>query len=177
MKGVIDRPDVEAVEAQSFPLDMPSSFQVRRHRAVMAHAEWPAAYLFMRAKRPERQTCREFFEDVTRTATLFHALGATKDTVIAYILLNLWGMHLVIRGGQASGIVAAINPAPEPDATVHQLQAMNARIRVTLVSFDDGAQRGGGHPNVERPVTLDHRTCVRCLALLRGPMRRPAYTS
>src|SRR5579859_3399290 len=152
MKEVIDHPDVEVIEAQGFPLDMPSSLHVRRRRDSLAHAERPALSFFMRAKQSKRQICREFFEDVTRTATLFHALGATKDTVIAYILPNLRGMHLVIRGGQASGIVAAINPAIEPDASIHRLQAMNARIRVTLVSFDDGVRRGGGHPNVERPV-------------------------
>lgn len=163
MNGVIDQAHVEAIEARGFPADMPASTYEMLRKAALTHAERPALSFFMHAtdfSQPERWTYQEFFEDVTRTANLFHSLGATRDTVIAYILPNLPETHFVIWGGQASGIVAAINPALEPDAIVHLLQAMNARILVASAKFGDGGLWRQLSPKLRKVGCLDHVVLV-----------------
>ncbi|HUB91199.1 MAG TPA: acyl-CoA synthetase, partial [Dyella sp.] len=99
-------------------------------------------------------------DEVTRTANLFHTLGADKDTVIAYVLPNLPETHFVIWGGQATGIVAAINPLLEPEAIVALLNAMNARILVTLASFAGASLWRKLSPEVGRVASLRHVVLV-----------------
>ncbi len=196
MKGVIDHAHVEAIEERSVHSDVRSgTYQMR---ADLTQADRLAVSLLMHATdfpQPERWTYQEFFEDVTRTANLFHALGATKDTVFAYILPNLPGKQFVICGGQASGIVAAISPALEPDAIVHLLQAMSDRILVTLSSCGEGGlcrrlssglRKGGELDHVVRvDVATGPGRATRSSKLrrstdgsvsLRSARRRPAHT-
>ncbi len=135
MRGVANQADVDAIETRGLPTDLPgSTYEAIRH-AASAFPEAPALSFFLRTAdhaRPETWNYRELFAEITRAANLFHSLEADRDSVIAYVLPNLPETHFVIWGGQATGIVAAINPLLSPDAIAELLIAVNARILVTL---------------------------------------------
>lgn len=135
MRGIATQADIDAIEAQGLPADLPRSTYEAIRRTAIAHPDAPALSFFLRAvdqARPETWTYRQLLAQITRTANLFHSLGADKDSVIAFVLPNLPETHFVIWGGQATGIVAAINPLLEPQAIADLLVAVDARILVTL---------------------------------------------
>ncbi|WP_342246487.1 acyl-CoA synthetase [Pseudomonas sp. OTU5201] len=74
----------------------------------------------------------ELFADITRAANAFHDLGIRPGEVIAFILPNLPETHFTIWGGEAAGIVMAINPLLEAGQTASLLQAAKASVVVTL---------------------------------------------
>ncbi|WP_137820888.1 acyl-CoA synthetase [Pseudomonas sp. D(2018)] len=74
----------------------------------------------------------ELFADITRAANAFHDLGITPGEVIAFILPNLPETHFTIWGGEAAGIVMAINPLLEAGQIASLLQAAKATVVVTL---------------------------------------------
>ncbi|MGA4637639.1 acyl-CoA synthetase [Pseudomonas solani] len=74
----------------------------------------------------------ELFADITRAANVFHDLGIGPDDVVAFILPNLPETHFTIWGGEAAGIVMAINPLLEAAQMGELLRAANARLVVTL---------------------------------------------
>src|SRR5688572_6954512 len=159
MRGITSQADVEAIEAQGYPSDLPeSTYEVLRRTAV-EHPEAPALSFFARATdfgKAERWTYRQLFAKVTRTANMFHSLGAGKDSVIAFVLPNLPETHFVIWGGQAAGIVAAINPMLEPDAIAELLNAVEASILVTLAPFPDSDLWQKLRPVLDRVTSLQH---------------------
>lgn len=178
MRGVINQAHIDAIDAQGVPRDLPGSTYEMLRRSVLRYPEAPALSFFLHAAdyaNPETWSYREFFEEITRTANLFHRLGADKDTVIAYILPNLPETHFVIWGGQAAGIVAAINPLLEPEAIITLLNAMNARILVTLASFAGAALWRKLSPELGRAESLRHVVLVnlaeRVMGLKRWPTR------
>ncbi|WP_445145001.1 acyl-CoA synthetase [Dyella sp. Tek66A03] len=177
MSGVTDQAHVAAIEAEGNALSLPDSTYDMLQRTALQYPEKPALSFFLHATDfpyPEKWNYREFFEDVTRTANLFHALGANKDTVIAYILPNLPETHFVIWGGQASGIVAAINPLLESEAIVQLLHAVNARILVTLSSFEDGGLWRKLSPELGRVASLEHVVLVNLAERVMGRKRLPS---
>ena len=102
------------------------------------HADAPALSFFLRAQDHERPTTWDYatlFASITATANFFHSLGIGKDDVIAFVLPNLPETHLTIWGGQAAGIVFAINPLLEPAAIGELLKAGEAKVLVTLAPF------------------------------------------
>jgi fatty-acyl-CoA synthase len=66
---------------------------------------------------------------------MFFRLGIRADSVVAYLLPNLPETHFVIWGGEAAGIVFAINPLLEKTAIADQLNAAGAKVLVTLAPF------------------------------------------
>src|SRR6478672_6347221 len=135
MRGVATQADVTAIEAHGLPTDLPDSTYEAIRRTALVHPEAPALSFFLRAvdhAKPETWNYRQLLAQITRTSNLFHSLGADKDSVIAFVLPNLPETQFVIWGGQATGIVAAINPLMEADAIADLLIAVDARIVVTL---------------------------------------------
>ncbi len=138
MKGIATQADVLRIEDQGLPSDLPVSTydMIRRGAAINPRA--PALSFFLRTEdhcKPEVWTYKTLLDRITQTANFFYRLGATKDTVIAFVLPNLPETHCVIWGGQAAGIVTAINPLLEPAAIAELLNAANASIVVTLAPF------------------------------------------
>jgi fatty-acyl-CoA synthase len=74
----------------------------------------------------------ELFADITRAANAFHDLGIKPGEVIAFILPNLPETHFTIWGGEAAGIVMAINPLLEAKQMAGLLNAAKASVVVTL---------------------------------------------
>jgi fatty-acyl-CoA synthase len=77
-------------------------------------------------------TYRELLGKVTQAANVFHALGVGPDDVVSYVLPNLLETHYAIWGGQAAGIVNAVNPLLEPGHIAHILNAVESKVLVTL---------------------------------------------
>ncbi|PSS58347.1 acyl-CoA synthetase [Pseudomonas sp. BBP2017] len=74
----------------------------------------------------------ELVEDITRAANAFHDLGITPGEVLAFILPNLPETHFTIWGGEAAGVVMAINPLQEAKQMAALLSAAKASVVVTL---------------------------------------------
>jgi len=81
---------------------------------------------------PVEVTYRELLSRVTQTANAFHALGVGSTDVVSYVLPNLLETHYAIWGGEAAGIVNAVNPLLEPDQIAHILNAVESRVLVTV---------------------------------------------
>jgi len=73
----------------------------------------------------------DLLRKVTQAANVFHALGVGPDDVVSYVLPNLLETHFAIWGGQAAGIVNAVNPLLEPGHIAHILNAVESKVLVT----------------------------------------------
>lgn len=74
----------------------------------------------------------ELLIKVTQTANLFHQLGIEKNDCVSYILPNLPQTHYTIWGGEAAGIINAVNPLLEPATIANILNEAQCKILVTL---------------------------------------------
>lgn len=81
---------------------------------------------------PRVVSYRQLFENVTRTSNLFHHHGIGSEDVVSYILPNLPETHYTIWGGEAAGIVNAINPFLDPDIIAALLNSAGTKVLVTL---------------------------------------------
>ena len=137
-QGISRFADIAAIEAKGFPQDLPSSTYELLQQGAAINPQAPALSFFLTTDqhdRPTTWTYADLLHDVTRTANAFSRLGATKDTVIAFVLPNLPETHFVVWGGQAAGTVFAINPLLEGSAIAELIEASGASILVTLAPF------------------------------------------
>ncbi|OXI93137.1 MULTISPECIES: acyl-CoA synthetase [Burkholderia] len=135
MNGIATHDDVLAIEAQGFPPALPASTYEMICAGAAIDPSAPALSFFPTAdahRDAERWTYRELLRDITRTANMFTRIGVRANSVIAYVLPNLPETHFVIWGGQAAGIVCAINPLLEGEAIARLLEAAGASVLVTL---------------------------------------------
>ncbi|MBR8145670.1 acyl-CoA synthetase [Burkholderia sp. AU19243] len=135
MNGIATRHDVAAIDACGMPPDLPASTYAMIRAGADIDPCAPALSFFADARTHRdvrRWTYRELLRDITRTANLFVRLGVRADSVIAYVLPNLPETHFVIWGGQAAGIVCAINPLLDARAIADLLNASRASVLVTL---------------------------------------------
>ena len=128
--------DVQAFEAEPLARRaLPRS----TYDALAASAKrWPdakALSFFLTADTYEHTltwTYADLLVDVTRAANLLHELGVDADHPVAFVLPNLPETHFAIWGGEAAGVVLAINPLFEPLQIRELLRATHARVLVTL---------------------------------------------
>lgn len=95
----------------------------------------PALTFFLEAARFADATVwshRELFERINQAANLFRRLGVEREDAVAFILPNLPETHLAIWGGEAAGIVFAINPLQETEQMAALLKAVEPKVLVTL---------------------------------------------
>ncbi|MCG5073160.1 acyl-CoA synthetase [Paraburkholderia tagetis] len=138
MSAIATEADVLAIETQGPPPDLPASTYEMICRGAAIDPTAPALSFFLRAdehRRALRWTYAELRRDITRTANLFTRLGIERQSVVAYVLPNLPETHFVIWGGEAAGIVCAINPLLEGAAIASLLRASGAKVLVTLAPF------------------------------------------
>ena len=138
LSGIGSCQDIEAIEAGIAGLKLPNSTYEMIQESCKKTPQAPALSFFLKTsqhKTPEVWSYEDLSGNINRTANFFNKIGAEKNTVIAYILPNLPETHCVIWGGQATGIVCAINPLLEPDAMAELLNAANASVLVTLAPF------------------------------------------
>lgn len=137
LSGIGSLRDIEALESAP-PPSLPSSTLEMIRLGAAIDPQAPALSFFLRAAehaRAESWTYAEFLESIHRSANLFHHLGANKDSVIAYVLPNLPETHFTLWGGEATGIVMAINPMLDAQAIGALLAEAGASILVTLAPF------------------------------------------
>src|SRR5271165_7306216 len=128
--------DIEAFEA--IPLQdrklPPTTYAMLRAGAALA-PDAPAISFFPLAAdyaRPFVWSHADLVRNVTRAANAFRRLGVERKDVVAFVLPNLPETHFVIWGGEAAGIVFAINPMLESEAISELLEVGNAKWLVTL---------------------------------------------
>lgn len=128
--------DIEAIE--QVPLsqrDLADSTYAALQRCAREHAQEPALSFLLDAqnfRRTHDWNYAELFADITRAANAFHCLGIGPDDVVAFILPNLPETHFTIWGGEAAGVVMAINPLLEAPQIAELLRAAKAKVVVTL---------------------------------------------
>ena len=169
MNGIAGLADVLAIE-RSAPA-LPDSTYAMIGAAAAAHPRAPALSFFARPQdheRPETWDYATLFARITATANFFHGLGVGKDDVIAFVLPNLPETHLTIWGGQAAGIVFAINPLLEPVAIGELLRAGGAKVLVTLAPFPSSDLWTKLQPVVGEVPGLQHLVLVDLAAHLPG---------
>ena len=162
-QGIANRNDVLAIEAQGVPEDLPISTYEMICRGAAIDPSAPALSFFMTAdcyRDAECWTYGELVRDITRTANAFTRLGATSQSVIAYVLPNLPETHFVIWGGQAAGITFAVNPLLEGEAIADLLNAAGATILVTLAPFPGTDLWQKVHSVLHRLPALAHLVLV-----------------
>lgn len=134
--GVASMADIEVIEAT--PLServMPRN----SYEAIAATArlipDAPALSFFASAANYEaahRWSYGELLADITRAANLFHVLGVSREAPVAFVLPNLPETHFTIWGGEAAGVVFAVNSLLEPGHIAELLRAARVRVLVTL---------------------------------------------
>jgi fatty-acyl-CoA synthase len=137
MSGIGSLRDIEALESAGPPTLPASTLEMIRQGATI-DPDAPALSFFLRTAdhaRAERYSYADLLRQIHRSANLFHALGADRDSVIAYVLPNLPETHFVLWGGEAAGVVMAINPLLEASAIGALLAEAGATILVTLAPF------------------------------------------
>ena len=131
--------DIQQIE--STPLserDLPSStFElIRRTAQTSPHA--PALSFILQGtgeETPLRLNYAELLGKITQTANAFHRLGLRPGKAVSFLLPNLPQTHYTIWGGEAAGIVNAINPLLDPEHIAELIHASNSELLVTLAPF------------------------------------------
>ena len=111
-----------------------STYELLARGAALA-PQSPAVSFFLTAadyKRPWSWTYGEWLGRITQTANMFRKLGVERQDVIAFVMPNLPETHWVIWGGEAAGIVFAINPLLEAPLILDLLLAAKAKWLVTI---------------------------------------------
>ena len=128
--------DIEAIEAQ--PLAdraLPQSTFEALAATASSTPDAAALSFFLTAdthKRVFTWTYAKLLADIVRAANAFHAFGVSADHPVAFVLPNLPETHFTIWGGEAAGIVFAINPLLEASQIAELLRAAHVRVLVTL---------------------------------------------
>lgn len=132
--------DIEAFERQ-YPLaerDLPASTYALLQRSAERFGDLPALSFLASGSledQPWRISYAELFAKVTQTANGLHRLGLRPGQAVSFLLPNLPQTHFVIWGGEAAGIVNAINPLLEPEHIAELIRASNTSVLVTLGPF------------------------------------------
>lgn len=171
MQGIANVRDVEAAESRGLPPDLPASTYEMITEGASLNPQAPALSFFLTTdehRQPETWTYQELLARITQTANFFHDIGVKKDSVIAFVLPNLPETHFVIWGGQATGIVAALNPLMEGPAIAALLKAVNASVLVTLAPFPGTDLWSKLQPQLPSIKSLKHLVLVNLPDRVRG---------
>ncbi|RQT07929.1 acyl-CoA synthetase [Burkholderia contaminans] len=177
MNDIATHDDVLALEAQGFPPALPASTYEMICAGAAIDPLAPALSFFPTAELHRDADCwtyRELVRDITRTANMFTRIGVRANSVIAYVLPNLPETHFVIWGGQAAGIVCAINPLLEGEAIARLLEAAGASVLVTLAPFPGIDLWNKVATIVDRVESLRHLVLVDPADRVRGRTVPPA---
>lgn len=174
MTGIASLSEVEAAEQHGLPTDLPASTYDAIRRGAALNPDGPALSFFLTTnehRRPHTWTYRQLLAQIHRTSNFLHRIGVDKDTVVAYVLPNLPETHFVIWGGQASGIVAALNPLLDGPALAELLRACDATVLVTLAPFPGTDLWSKLQRQLASIPSLKHLVLVDLPDHVRGPKR------
>ncbi|WP_269506988.1 acyl-CoA synthetase [Burkholderia sp. IMCC1007] len=171
MNAIANEADVVSIETLRPPADLPASTYEMISRGAAIDPSAPALSFFLRAddhRKPIRWNYAELLRDITRTANLFTRLGIDRNSVVAYVLPNLPETHFVVWGGEAAGIVCAINPLLEGPAIAALLNAAKAKVLVTLAPFPGTDLWPKVHSILDRVPTVRSLVLVDLAGHVRG---------
>ncbi|MFI7868100.1 acyl-CoA synthetase [Ectopseudomonas khazarica] len=131
--------DIEQIEAVALSeRDLPpSTFELIR-RTASARPDAPALSFILQGngeETPLRLSYAELLGKLTQTANAFHRLGLRPGKAVSFLLPNLPQTHYTIWGGEAAGIVNAINPLLDPEHIAELIHASDSELLVTLAPF------------------------------------------
>ncbi|MGY4664492.1 fatty-acyl-CoA synthase [Pseudomonas chlororaphis] len=132
--------DIQALEQQQ-PLaqrNLPASTYELLQRSASRFGERTALTFLPQGSiqdQPWNISYAELFAQVTRTANALHRQGIRPGKAVSFLLPNLPQTHYVIWGGEAAGIVNAINPLLEPAHIAELIRASRTTVLVTLAPF------------------------------------------
>jgi fatty-acyl-CoA synthase len=136
-----ERPDLSTAEKlrefESVPYDeriaAQSTYDVLRIGASL-DPDKTALHFLPNADPAEEGTAlsyRDFLQDVTRSANMFHELGVRANDVVSFLLPLLPESFVTLFGAQAAGIANPVNPLLEPAQIAEILQAAGTKVLVT----------------------------------------------
>jgi fatty-acyl-CoA synthase len=131
--------DIEQIEAT--PLaerNLPVSTYELISRTAAAQPQAPALSFILQGTADEqayRLDYQALLGKITQTANAFHRLGLRPGKAVSFLLPNLPQTHFTIWGGEAAGIVNAINPLLEPEHIAELIHASDSELLVTLAPF------------------------------------------
>jgi len=172
--GVSHLDDVHAIEAnEPNPIDQVRNTYELLQRGARRHPDAPALSFFLRTEdhaEPVVWTHREWLSRITQTANALRQLGVHRNDVIAFILPNLPETHWTIWGGEAAGIVFAINPLLEPALMTELMNAARPKVLVTLAPTPGADIWQKASEAAALVPSLQHVLTVSPLPYLRHPM-------
>ncbi|WP_415755704.1 acyl-CoA synthetase [Pseudomonas leptonychotis] len=118
--------------------DLPASTFELISRAAARQPDAPALSFILQGSTDEaayRLSYRQLLGKITQTANAFHRLGLRPGKAVSFLLPNLPHTHFTIWGGEAAGIVNAINPLLDPEHIAELIQASDSELLVTLAPF------------------------------------------
>lgn len=134
--GVRSLADIHALEATPLAArNLPENTYEALRRGAAQHRDATALSFFLDAgdfTRTHDWSYRELFADITRAANAFQQLGVGPQEVVGFVLPNLPETHFTIWGGEAAGIVMAINPLLDAAQMAELLRAAKVKVLVTL---------------------------------------------
>ncbi|CAM3080518.1 AMP-binding domain-containing protein [Ectopseudomonas mendocina] len=167
--------DIELIE--STPLserDLPSSTFELIRRTAQASPNAPALSFILQGTAEEtalRLSYAELLGKVTQTANAFHRLGLRPGKAVSFLLPNLPQTHYTIWGGEAAGIVNAINPLLDPEHIAELIHASDSELLVTLAPFPGTDLWDKVHALRDQLPELKAILCVDMANLLPEPQR------
>ena len=167
--------DIEQIE--STPLserDLPSSTFELIRRTAQTYPDAPALSFILQGtgeETPLRLSYAELLGKVTQTANAFHRLGLRPSKAVSFLLPNLPQTHYTIWGGEAAGIVNAINPLLDPEHIAELIHASDSELLVTLAPFPDTDLWDKVDALRDRLPALKAILCVDLANLLPEPQR------
>ncbi len=109
---------------------------IRRTAQTSPHA--PALSFILQGtaeEAPLHLNYTELLGKITQTANAFHRLGLRPGKAVSFLLPNLPQTHYTIWGGEAAGIVNAINPLLDAEHIAELIHASDSELLVTLAPF------------------------------------------
>lgn len=131
--------DIEWIERTALSdRDLPSSTFELIRRTAQASPDAAALSFIAQGtgeETPLRLNYAELLGKITQTANAFHRLGLRPGKAVSFLLPNLPQTHYTIWGGEAAGIVNAINPLLDPEHIAELIHASDSELLVTLAPF------------------------------------------
>lgn len=118
--------------------DLPASTYELIRRSAAQQADAPALSFILQGTADEvayRLSYGQLLGKITQTANAFHRLGLRPGKAVSFLLPNLPQTHFTIWGGEAAGIVNAINPLLDAEHIAELIQASDSELLVTLAPF------------------------------------------
>ncbi|TIH06880.1 acyl-CoA synthetase [Pseudomonas leptonychotis] len=154
--------------------DLPASTFELISRAAARQPDAAALSFILQGSTDEaayRLSYRQLLGKITQTANAFHRLGLRPGKAVSFLLPNLPHTHFTIWGGEAAGIVNAINPLLDPEHIAELIQASDSELLVTLAPFPGTDLWAKIEGLREQLPTLKAIICVDMANLLPEPQR------